>query len=123
MARDDVEVHPVPHKTRGYVLDLFHEGRYIGEYEDSRAGEEDREAKIQEAVRASEPLLEACSQSSTCMIAVRWNSKMKGKDREKAKEIREYGLCQTNPGTDQRSSTPSQESRTGGSLKNAWLSR
>ncbi len=102
MARDDVEVHPVPHKTRGYVLHLFHEGRYIGEYEDSRAGDEDREAKIQEAIGASELLLNACSQSSTCMIAVRWNSKMKGKDREKAKEIREYGLCQKNPGTDQR---------------------
>jgi len=53
MARDDVEVHPVPHKTRGYVLHLFHEGRYIGEYEDSRAGDEDREAKIQEAIGAS----------------------------------------------------------------------
>jgi hypothetical protein len=25
-----------------------------------------------------------------------------GKDREKAKEIREYGLCQMNPGTGQR---------------------
>jgi hypothetical protein len=93
MARDDVEVHPVPHKTRGYVLHLFHEGRYIGEYEDSRAGDEDRKAKIQEAIGASELLLNACSQSSTCMIAVRWNSKMKGKDREKAKQIREYGLC------------------------------
>jgi hypothetical protein len=102
MARDDVEVHPVPHKTRDYVLHLFHEGRYIGEYEDSRAGDEDREAKIQEAIGASELLLNACSQSSTCMIAVRWNSKMKGKDRGKAKEIREYGLCQKNPGTDQR---------------------
>jgi hypothetical protein len=99
MARDEVEVHPVLHKTRGYVLHLFHKGRYIGEYEDSRAGDEDREAKIQEAIGASEPLLKACSQSSTCMIAVRWNSKMKGEDREKAKEIREYGLCQKNPGT------------------------
>jgi hypothetical protein len=54
-------------------------GTNIGEYEDSQAGDEDQEAKIQEAIGASELLLNACSQSSTCMIAVRWNSKMKGK--------------------------------------------
>jgi hypothetical protein len=36
------------------------------------------------------------------MIAVRWNSRLKGQDREKAREIREYGLFQKNPGTDQR---------------------
>jgi hypothetical protein len=100
MARDGVKVHPV-WDGHGYRLHLFHRGRYIGEYEASRAAEEsgDREAKIQEAIGASELLLDACSRSSTCMIAVRWNYKMTGEDRPKAKEIREYDPCSENPGT------------------------
>jgi hypothetical protein len=79
-----VTVHVVPH-GRGYRLELYHEGVHIGEYEQSWASEEDREAKVREAERASDLLLDTHRRHGG-KIAVRWN----GKTRPRQKEIRTY---------------------------------
>jgi hypothetical protein len=115
MARDGVQVHPV-WDGHGYRLHLFHRGRYIGEYEASRAAEEsgDRETKIQEAIGASELLLDACSRSSTCMI-VRWNYKMTGKTDRRPRRSGSTTPAQKTRALGSASSTPSRQSRSGGS--------
>lgn len=91
-----VEVRVVP-DSRGYRLDLYHEGAHIGEYERSWASKEsgDLAAKIREAEGASALLLDACKHTANGKIAVRWN----GKTRQK--EIRTYAEGKDNPGLGQ----------------------
>lgn len=84
-----VEVREVP-QSRGYSLELYHEGVHIGEYEQSWASEEsgDRAAKVGEAERASDLLLDAYRRHGG-KIKVRWNGKP-GVPRHLRKEIRPY---------------------------------
>jgi hypothetical protein len=88
-----VEVRVVQ-QGRGYRLDLYHEGVYIGEYERSWAAEEsgDLAAKVGEAEGASDLLIEASKRTDNGKITVRWN----GQTREK--EIRTYAEGRNDPG-------------------------
>jgi hypothetical protein len=88
-----VEVRVVP-QGRGYRLDLFSEGVYIGEYERSWAAEEsgDLKAKVREAEGASDLLIEASERTANGKVTVRWN----GETREK--EIRTYAEGRNDPG-------------------------
>jgi hypothetical protein len=89
----EVEVRVVP-QGRGYRLDLYHEGAYIGEYEWSFSSEEggDLDANVREAVRASDLLLEASARSQSGRVAVRRNYATG------EKEIRAYREDQADPG-------------------------
>jgi hypothetical protein len=91
--RVEVEIYPT-WDGRQWRLHLFHEGRYIGEYEASRAAKHtcDLEAKIAEAVGASALLIAASEQTESGRITVRWHSKLR------AKEIRHYRDGQHDPG-------------------------
>ena len=82
-----VEVREVPYKG-SYILELYHEGVFIGEYERSFASEDsgDRAAKVREAEGASDLLIEASRRTSNGKIAVRWN----GEAKPRRKEIRTY---------------------------------
>jgi hypothetical protein len=87
------EVRVVP-QGRGYRLDLYREGVFIGEYERSRAAEEsgDLAAKVGEAEGASDLLIEASERTANGKITVRWN----GETRQK--EIRTYAEGRADPG-------------------------
>ena len=89
----EVEVRVVP-EGRGYRLDLYDEGAYIGEYEWSFSSEEggDLDANVREAVGASDLLLEACKRTTNGKITVRWNYTTG------EKEIRAYREDQADPG-------------------------
>ena len=88
-----VEVRVVQ-QGRGYRLDLYHEGVYIGEYERNWAAEEsgDLAAKVREAEGASGLLIEASKRTANGKITVRWN----GQSRQK--EIRTYAEGRADPG-------------------------
>jgi hypothetical protein len=92
-----VEVHLVPQGSE-YLLELYHEGVHIGEYERSRVSEEsgDREAKVKEAEGASDLLLEVYRRHGG-KITVRWSGK-KGVAYRLRKEIRAYLEGQPDPG-------------------------
>jgi hypothetical protein len=92
-----VEVRVVP-QGRGYRLDLYHEGVNIGEYERSWAAEEsgDLAAKVGEAERSSDFLIEASERTTNGKVTVRWN----GETREK--EIRTYAEGRSDPGRGER---------------------
>jgi hypothetical protein len=88
-----VEVRVVP-QGRGYRLDLYHQGVYIGEYEWGWSSEEGADvlAKVREAEGASDLLLEACKRTTNGKITVRWNYTTR------EKEIRAYRESQADPG-------------------------
>ncbi len=91
MAKVEVRVAP---QSRGYRLELYHEGVHIGEYERSWADEDsgDLAAKVNEAEGASDLLLDAGKRAANGKITVRWNGT------ERQKEIRTYQEGQADPG-------------------------
>lgn len=79
-----VTVHEVGYRD-GYRLVLEHDGEDIGEYKRSFGSDEDRAAKVREAERASDLLLDARKRTANGKITVRGN-----KTSPRRKEIRTY---------------------------------